>query len=139
MAIDAKAMTLGDILKESESINVPRYQRPYKWERKLIEDIFEDVLMYGGGSRGVGGFMGSIVFCPSSDGAVDVVDGQQRLTTLTVMAAVLARRLLAINQDSELATKTFELLQAKGGKASRIQHKAFDRSILIGDGLWGQP
>ena len=75
MAIDAKAMTLGDILKESESINVPRYQRPYKWERKLIEDIFEDVLMYGGGSRGVGGFMGSIVFCPGSDGAVDVVDG----------------------------------------------------------------
>jgi hypothetical protein len=129
MAIDAKAMTLGDILKESESINVPRYQRPYKWERKLIEDIFEDVLMYGGGSRGVGGFMGSIVFCPGSDGAVDVVDGQQRLTTLTVMAAVLARRLLAIDQDSELATKTFELLQAKGGKASRIQHKAFDRSI----------
>ena len=129
MAIDAKAMTLGDILKESESINVPRYQRPYKWERKLIEDIFEDVLMYGGGSRGVGGFMGSIVFCPGSDGDVDVVDGQQRLTTLTVMAAVLARRLLSIDQDSELATKTFELLQAKGGKASKIQHKAFDRSI----------
>jgi len=129
MAIEAKAMTLGDILKESESINVPRYQRPYKWERKLIEDIFEDVLMYGGGSRGVGGFMGSIVFCPGSDGAVDVVDGQQRLTTLTVMAAVLARRLLTIDQDSDLASKTFELLQAKGGKASRIQHKVFDKSI----------
>lgn len=122
-------MTLGEILRDSGSINVPRYQRPYKWERKLIEDIFEDVLMYGGGSRGVGGFMGSIVFCPGSDGAVDVVDGQQRLTTLTVMAAVLARRLLAIDQNSNLATKTFELLQAKGGKASRIQHKAFDRSI----------
>ena len=147
MAIDAKAMTLGDILKESESINVPRYQRPYKWERKLIEDIFEDVLMYGGGSRGVGGFMGSIVFCPGSDGAVDVVDGQQRLTTLTVMAAVLARRLLAIDQNSNLAIKAFELLQAKGGKASRIQHKAFDRSIyeplvsreLVGymEVLWG--
>lgn len=129
MAIDAQAMTLGEILRDSGSINVPRYQRPYKWERKLIEDIFEDVLLYGGGSRGVGGFMGSIVFCPGSDGAVDVVDGQQRLTTLTVMAAVLARRLLAIDQESELATKTFELLQAKGGKASRIQHKAFDRSI----------
>ena len=122
-------MTLGEILRDSGSINVPRYQRPYKWERKLIEDIFEDVLMYGGGSRGVGGFMGSIVFCPGSDGAVDVVDGQQRLTTLTVMAAVLARRLLAIDQNSNLAIKTFELLQAKGGKASRIQHKAFDRSI----------
>ena len=122
-------MTLGDILRDSGSINVPRYQRPYKWERKLIEDIFEDVLMYGGGSRGVGGFMGSIVFCPGSDGAVDVVDGQQRLTTLTVMAAVLARRLLAIDQDSDLANKTFELLQDKGGKSSRIQHKAFDRSI----------
>ena len=122
-------MTLGEILRDSGSINVPRYQRPYKWERKLIEDIFEDVLMYGGGSRGVGGFMGSIVFCPGSDGAVDVVDGQQRLTTLTVMAAVLARRLLAIDQNSNLAINTFELLQAKGGKASRIQHKAFDRSI----------
>lgn len=122
-------MTLGEILRDSGSINVPRYQRPYKWERKLIEDIFEDVLMYGGGSRGVGGFMGSIVFCPGSDGSVDVVDGQQRLTTLTVMAAVLARRLLAIDQDSDLANKTFELLQDKGGRSSRIRHKTFDRSI----------
>jgi hypothetical protein len=129
MAIDAKAMTLSDILKESDTINVPRYQRPYKWERKLIEDIFEDVLMYGGGSRGVGGFMGSIVFCPGSDGAVDVVDGQQRLTTLTVMAAVLARRLLVIDQNSALAAKTFELLKANGGGGSRIQHKVFDKLI----------
>ncbi len=129
MAIDAKAMTLSDILRESDAINVPRYQRPYKWERKLIEDIFEDVLMYGGGSRGVGGFMGSIVFCPGSDGAVDVVDGQQRLTTLTVMAAVLARRLLAMDQNSALAAKTFELLEAKGGNGSRIQHKVFDKLI----------
>ncbi len=129
MAIDAKAMTLSDILKESDAINVPRYQRPYKWERKLIEDIFEDVLLYGGGSRGVGGFMGSIVFCPGGDGAVDVVDGQQRLTTLTVMAAVLARRLLAIDQNSALAAKTFELLKARGGNGSRIQHKVFDKSI----------
>ena len=122
-------MTLGEILKDADSINVPRYQRPYKWERKLIEDIFEDVLMYGGGSRGVGGFMGSIVFCPGNDESVDVVDGQQRLTTLTVMAAVLARRLLAVDQESELAISTFELLKGKDGKASRIQHKAFDRSI----------
>lgn len=129
MAIDAKAMTLSDILRESDTINVPRYQRPYKWERKLIEDIFEDVLLYGGGSRGVGGFMGSIVFCPGGDGAVDVVDGQQRLTTLTVMAAVLARRLLAIDQNSALAAKTFELLKARGGNGSRIQHKVFDKSI----------
>jgi len=129
MAIEAKAMTLGDILKESESINVPRYQRPYKWERKLIEDIFEDVLMYGGGSRGVGGFMGSIVFCPGSEGSVEVVDGQQRLTTLTVMAAVLARRLLASEPASVLANQTFELLKSVDGKASKIQHKAFDRSI----------
>lgn len=129
MAIDAKAMTLSDILKESDTINVPRYQRPYKWERKLIEDIFEDVLLYGGGSRGVGGFMGSIVFCPGGDGTVDVVDGQQRLTTLTVMAAVLARRLLAIDENSALAAKTFELLKSRGGNGSRIQHKVFDKSI----------
>ena len=129
MAIKAQAMTLGEILKDADSINVPRYQRPYKWERKLIEDIFEDVLMYGAGSRGVGGFMGSIVFCPGNDESVDVVDGQQRLTTLTVMAAVLARRLLVVDQESELAISTFELLKGKGGKASRIQHKAFDRSI----------
>jgi hypothetical protein len=45
------------------------------------------------------------------------------------MAAVLARRLLAVDQESQLAISTFELLKGKGGKASRIQHKAFDRSI----------
>ena len=147
MAIEAKAMTLGEILRESKSITIPRYQRPYKWERKLIEDIFEDVLMYGAGSRGVGGFMGSIVFCPGSDGAVDVVDGQQRLTTLTVMVAAVARRLLAEDSGSVLADEAFDLLRGSEGQSSRMRHKTFDRTIyeplvskeLVGymEVLWG--
>ncbi len=129
MAIEAKALSLAEILKWSDTINVPRYQRPYKWERGLIEDIFEDVLMYGGSAGGAGGFMGSIVFCPGANGEDDIVDGQQRLTTLTILAAILARKILNLDPSSELAISAFGLLKSHDGESSKIRHKVHDRII----------
>jgi hypothetical protein len=140
MTIKAHALSLSEILKESDIIKVPRYQRPFKWERGLIEDIFEDLLLYGGSASGAGGFMGSIVFCPGTKGEDDIVDGQQRLTTLTIMAAVLARKLVECDPDSDLADSTFGLLLAPDAKTSRILHKDFDRAIyepLVSRGLVG--
>ena len=138
MSIEAKALTLAQILDDTNGINVPRYQRDYKWERKLIEDIFEDIVMYTG--DGHSGFIGSIVFCPRSDGLDDVVDGQQRLTTITVMAAILARMLAESDPNSALAAKAFALLQGHDGKMSKIRHKDYDRVIyepLVSPGLSG--
>jgi len=139
MSIEAKALTLAEILDDTKGINVPRYQRNYKWERKMIEDIFEDVVMFANDDDRAG-FMGSIVFCPRPDGLDDVVDGQQRLTTITVLAAILARMIAEAERGSPLAARTFSLLQGDDGKSSKIRHKDYDRAIyepLVAPGLTG--
>jgi len=96
MPLDAKVMTLGRFLKEYPKLIVPNYQRNYKWEQEYVADLFQDILeglklreTDGGKSC----FLGSIVLShdPKS-GKTDLVDGQQRLTTLTILLRRLAVR-----------------------------------------------
>lgn len=82
--MDASAKTIGKILNGDDQYFVPPYQRPYKWDiddaEKLAQDIREnqqeDVQEY---------FIGSIICIKRGKGIYEVVDGQQRLITLTLM------------------------------------------------------
>lgn len=68
---------------------VPRYQREYTWSKSQWENLFDDVLR-----NDPGYFLGSIICINQSDDALDVqqlevVDGQQRLTTLSLLFAAV--------------------------------------------------
>ena len=56
---------------------IPIYQRNYAWESDEIEALLDDIKNYSG----VGYFIGSLVV-REKDGFFEVIDGQQRLTTL---------------------------------------------------------
>jgi hypothetical protein len=85
---------LSKIFCSDYQFEVPSYQRPYSWEEEQAGELFDDVL---GAMRRSGGraeaepyFLGSLVLikAPGSTRA-QVVDGQQRLTTLTLLFAAL--------------------------------------------------
>ena len=95
-----------DILGESRPLvkvfssdyvfSVPTYQRPYAWTTEETEELLDDVLEFADRDphADVGAlppyFLGSVVLIKApSDPRADVVDGQQRLTTLTVLFAIL--------------------------------------------------
>lgn len=63
---------------------IPRFQRPYSWEREHVEEFWNDTVAEGESDY----FIGSIVLFHDKD-ALGIVDGQQRLTTLTMMLAAL--------------------------------------------------
>ncbi|WRB68422.1 DUF262 domain-containing protein [Helicobacter pylori] len=70
---------------------IPIYQRPYQWTEenceKLLDDLFENYEDHGEDDY----FCGSLVFIQSDkDNKTDIVDGQQRLSTLILLAKVLA-------------------------------------------------
>ena len=104
--INAKEHALSHVFCDDYSFRVPDYQRPYAWTEKetgeLLEDIFSE--LDADGARGEDGpsyFLGSIVLMkelgkPDSD----IVDGQQRLTTLTMLLSVL-RDLSSDSHDKE--------------------------------------
>ncbi|WP_068818365.1 DUF262 domain-containing protein [Phormidesmis priestleyi] len=75
--------------------SIPLYQRPYAWETEQAEALLDDLLDFLGDSNVPIDqlspyFLGSIVLIKSNDSTkAEVVDGQQRLTTLTILLSVL--------------------------------------------------
>jgi hypothetical protein len=64
--------------------DIPRFQRPFAWDPENIDDFLEDVIERGGDDY----FIGSMVIY-DADRTFAVVDGQQRLTTITLMLCAL--------------------------------------------------
>jgi len=73
-------------LFQANFYKVPRFQRPYSWEKANIEDFWKDAIEDGK----PGYFIGSMVlYGVVGSEEVSIVDGQQRLTTITVFLAAL--------------------------------------------------
>src|SRR5947209_16055653 len=70
---------------ESGYYRIPRFQRPYSWERENIEDFWNDTILGGDTDY----FIGSMVVFKERSGSFGVVDGQQRLTTITMILAAI--------------------------------------------------
>ena len=71
-----------------KTLVIPGYQRDYAWKERNVDDLFSDVeeaLEVGGGH-----YLGTFILSQKDRHApVQVVDGQQRLTTLTMLLDVL--------------------------------------------------
>lgn len=95
-ATEAKLL---DLLKKSPQFVIPIYQRTYSWTEKECKQLWDDVLRTGGDDRVAVHFVGSIVYIEaglfqvSHQSPLLVIDGQQRLTTVTLLVAALAKAL----------------------------------------------
>jgi len=88
-----------DFLKKSPQFIIPIYQRTYSWSEKECLQLWEDILRTGSNDKITAHFVGSIVYVEkglysvSSQSPLLVIDGQQRLTTVSLMTEALARAL----------------------------------------------
>lgn len=94
--MDVQETALRTILDGTKQYRVPLYQRPYSWEKSQVQRLWDDIerlAMERSTSTAVGHFMGSLVLSVGRTGPAGteflVVDGQQRLTTLTVLLCAL--------------------------------------------------
>ena len=85
-------------LEGSKQFVIPIYQRTYEWKREQCSQFWEDLLLVGGNQEPKPHFFGSIVYMdpeePQNIGDVQkilVIDGQQRLTTLSLLISALSR------------------------------------------------
>jgi len=86
-----------DFLKKSPQFVIPIYQRTYSWGEKECLQLWEDILRTGNNEEITGHFIGSIVYVQkglysvANQSQLLVIDGQQRLTTITLLIEALAR------------------------------------------------
>lgn len=69
----------------SDFLVIPRFQRPYSWDDENLEEFWNDVVQ----AEGEDYFIGSMVLYQSGRQQYGVVDGQQRLTTITILLCVI--------------------------------------------------
>lgn len=107
--MDADDHPVEVVLKEARRFMVPLYQRKYQWGDKRLEPFWDDVSakaaeVLDGGSK-FEHYMGALILSPVEEGSqiartprVQVVDGQQRLTTFQIFLAALRE----VARDHEL-------------------------------------
>ena len=89
----AEERTIIKILTEQICYEIPPYQRPYSWERENVEQLLQDVWEACENSESEY-FIGSLITIEKElDSRYEVVDGQQRLTTLNLILARLRERI----------------------------------------------
>ncbi len=91
MKPDKKSLKKILVVGNDTYYQIPIYQRPYQWTEEnceeLLNDLFENYEDHGEDDY----FCGSLVFIkPDKDNKIDIVDGQQRLSTFILLAKVLA-------------------------------------------------
>ena len=136
--IEAKEQKLGDIFNDAYDFTIPRYQRPYAWTTEQTSALLDDLqtALDTGGNVKIEEmppyFLGSIVVIKEREKAPsDVIDGQQRLTTLTILFCVLREIIEEELKQKEVNTNTKQEIELKSALDKRV--------IAQGDTLDGTP
>lgn len=138
-ATEAKLL---DFLKKSPQFVVPIYQRTYSWTEKECQQLWDDIVRTGSDDRVLVHFVGSIVYIDRADSNVTtwepllVIDGQQRLTTVTLLIAALAN---AIGETEPMDGFSTEMLRGyyllnpleKGERKFKLILSQTDKTSLI--------
>ena len=104
MKITCVDKQVGQLLKES-FYRIPRFQRPYSWDRVNVEEFWNDAVVENEGDYFIGNF---VLF--QDNAALGVVDGQQRLTTITLLLCAI-RNALAQQGIKQLAQGLHNLIE----------------------------
>lgn len=93
--MEANATTLLNFIKDNQKnqLVIPIYQRLYSWEKEQCKQLWDDIIKIGGDDKMGGHFIGSILYVlddiTHSNNTLLIIDGQQRLTTITLLLAAL--------------------------------------------------
>lgn len=92
--IQAAERSIVDIFSDAYSFRVPRYQRPYAWTTDEASELLEDLIAAAFAKESLNEadpyFLGSIVLVKEEGNRhAEIVDGQQRLTTLVILLSAL--------------------------------------------------
>ncbi|MEM8505609.1 MAG: DUF262 domain-containing protein [Cyanobacteria bacterium P01_D01_bin.1] len=106
--LDTRTTSFGDLIGNGKIYKVPLFQRDYSWKEENWEDLWQDILLIHNKPYS-SHYMGALVLQSSdtSDKAFTVIDGQQRLATLSTIAIAVIEKIqnLVEQEDHEEANR----------------------------------
>ncbi|WQU98695.1 DUF262 and DUF1524 domain-containing protein [Helicobacter pylori] len=134
--MNAGATTLLEFFKDSQNNQfvIPIYQRLYSWKKEQCEQLWDDIIKAGGNDKMNGHFIGSILYAldgnTHSNNSLLIIDGQQRLTTITLLFIALRNHL---NEEDERKKIESYLINSDkdGDKKFRLILSESDKDTLL--------
>ena len=102
MNFNTSNITFRQLMANGLSYRVPPFQRDYSWTDEEWDDLWQDILGLFGTDNEEAHYMGYLVLQSTDNKCFDIIDGQQRLTTLSVMI------LAALKYFNELSAADIE-------------------------------
>ncbi|GAA7034602.1 hypothetical protein AOH447_00870 [Helicobacter pylori] len=136
--MEAKAITLLNFIKENQKnqLVIPIYQRVYSWEKEQCKQLWDDIIKIGENDKMDGHFIGSILYVldriTHSNNTLLIIDGQQRLTTITLLLTALRNHLSDEVKRKEEIEKHYLINSDKDGdKKFRLILSESDKDTLL--------
>lgn len=119
------------IFSDEFSFRIPPYQRPYAWETEQATELLDDLLASTGEDEPIEDlepyFLGNVVLIKAEQAPdAQVVDGQQRLTTLTILLAALAD-VLPAGQGADVQPFLYQAANSLAGTDARYRLQLRER------------
>lgn len=107
--------TIQELIKEQESDKksflVPSYQRGYRWQRVNVSDLLNDLYEFIHSDKEVYSLQPLVVYDSTTDNTYHVVDGQQRLTTISILLGYLGQKQIEISYESRKEQQKNEFVE----------------------------
>lgn len=116
MAISAFELPLGKVFTSDYQLSIPSFQRAYSWRPGNVLQLLDDV-RFASQTQETPYFLGSLILVHDDDRAYEVIDGQQRLVSLTIIIAALRE----LEDDPALAHDLTNLILEPGDRLRHIE------------------
>ncbi|PUD35436.1 hypothetical protein C2R93_06440 [Helicobacter pylori] len=133
----ADATTLLGFFEENQNNQfvIPIYQRLYSWKKEQCEQLWDDIIKIGGNDKMNGHFIGSILYVrvdATHSSPLLIIDGQQRLTTITLLFIALRNHSSDEVKRKEKEIESYLINSDKDGdKKFRLILSESDRDTLL--------
>lgn len=118
--IEGKEYSISKVFSSEFDFVIPSYQRPYAWGKEQTLELLDDLYEFFGDNKEEYYFLGSIVLIKDvHDPFSEVIDGQQRLTTLVILLSVISSLL----EDNRIQKDYEEYLREPGRPSQNLQPK----------------
>lgn len=135
--LSADEKTIKDFLEVSQKqkILIPEYQRPYSWEEVHISTLFENLVEFTQkksiDKSQESYFLGTVVYFVNENNKREIIDGQQRLTSLLLFLRVIYEKLSQSEIKSEKGTNFLNQIEPLIWVKDELTGQADKNSIVI--------
>ena len=121
----AEEVSLTELLYGPKQFIVPVFQRDYSWGTKHCLQLWKDIVRVGSNANTKAHFVGSVVYVAAEESTAKItrwllIDGQQRLTTVSLLLAALRNRMPAEAGISDLPALDGPFIHPKAAQRPKL-------------------